>query len=366
MSFLQTEFWAQFKSDFGWTFDPMQVPNADKTKQTENFILHRSFKNLFSLSYIPLAPKPSNNCLKNHTGSEAFEVSFALNEKTTLNLETYFTEFISFHNQAKELLPKNSLFLRYDLPISFDSLEKKDAFLHAFLNKGRQKKLLLHKAPSDIQSPDTVLLDLTISEENLLANMKAKWRYNIRLAEKRGVIISEKGRKGLKTFYSLYEETAKRDGIAIHSHAYYETLFDHSQNYPDISLKLYVAEHEQDILSAIICLFTKDEAVYLYGASSNIKRNLMSTYLLQWIAIQDAKKFGANTYDFYGIPPVEDPNHPMYGLYRFKTGFGGEIVHRVGSIDIPLSPLYHLYKLAENIRLFWFKKIKKLFVKKAS
>ena len=114
MSFLQTEFWAQFKSSFGWTFDPIQVSKVEKAKQNENFILHRSFKNLFSLSYIPLAPKPSNNCLKNHTSSEVFEDYFALNEKTALNFEAYFSEFISFHNQAKELLPKNSLFLRYD------------------------------------------------------------------------------------------------------------------------------------------------------------------------------------------------------------------------------------------------------------
>ena len=128
----------------------------------------------------------------------------------------------------------------------------------------------------------------------------------------------------------------------------------------DPRVNLYIAYSEEDALSAIITLFTKTEAIYLYGASSNIKRNFMSTYLLQWQAILDAKEYGSLHYDFYGIPPENDPHHPMYGLYLFKTGFGGKIIHRPGSFDIPLSPLYNLYELAENARSFYHKRIKKI------
>ncbi|MGL4987163.1 MAG: lipid II:glycine glycyltransferase FemX, partial [Treponemataceae bacterium] len=110
-------------------------------------------------------------------------------------------------------------------------------------------------------------------------------------------------------------------------------------------------------------LHNEEEAVYLYGASSNEKRNLMPAYLLQWVAIKDAKESGCIQYDFYGIPPTDDINHPMHGLYRFKTGFGGRIVHRVGSFDIPFSIFYLPFRLAESLRSFWFKKIKKIFAR---
>jgi len=88
----------------------------------------------------------------------------------------------------------------------------------------------------------------------------------------------------------------------------------------------------------------------------------MPAYCLQWRAIRDAREARCKRYDFYGIPPVDDPAHPMYGLYRFKTGFGGSIVHRTGSVDLPLRPvLYGLYRLAEAGRAFWYKKLVKLF-----
>ena len=129
-------------------------------------------------------------------------------------------------------------------------------------------------------------------------------------------------------------------------------------------MRLYIAEHENDALAAVIVLFAKNEAVYLYGASSNVKRNLMPAYLLQWTAVLQAKRAGCLTYDFYGMPPTDDEKHPMHGLYRFKTGFGGKIIHRPGSIDVPLSPLYVPFALAERLRMFYHKRLKKLFVRR--
>ena len=117
------------------------------------------------------------------------------------------------------------------------------------------------------------------------------------------------------------------------------------------SLILYTAEHENDVLAAIIVLYRGKHATYLYGASSNNKRNLMAPYALQWRVMQDAKIYGCTQYDLFGIPPDENPDHPMAGLYRFKTGFGGKIIHRPGSWDYPYKPLlYFLFSTAERLR----------------
>jgi lipid II:glycine glycyltransferase (peptidoglycan interpeptide bridge formation enzyme) len=214
----------------------------------------------------------------------------------------------------------------------------------------------LRKAGADIQPPDTVIIDLAAGREAVLAGMKAKTRYNVRLAEKKSVRIATAGPDGLDDWYRLYQETATRDRIAVHSLEYYRTLLE--QN-PD-RCELLLASHEDDLLAGIIMLYCGQRATYLYGASANIKRNLMPAYLLQWTAMQRAIDRGCTSYDCFGIPPSSDPAHPMHGLFQFKTGFGGETVHHAGSWDAPVRPwLYALYGKAETLRQFWFKKVKK-------
>jgi lipid II:glycine glycyltransferase (peptidoglycan interpeptide bridge formation enzyme) len=223
------------------------------------------------------------------------------------------------------------------------------------------EKVCLKKSPTDVQPPDTVLLPLDKTEEELLSAMKPKWRYNIRLAEKKGVTVRAAGAESIESFYKVFMETAARDRIAVHGKDYYKSLLELSADGSHVKTTLYIAEHEGETLAGIITLFTDTEAVYLYGASSDNKRNLMPAYLLQWTAIQDAKKFGSKVYDFYGIPPTDDEHHPMHGLYRFKTGFGGTVVHRAGSLDMPVKPLFYtFYILLEKLRAFYFKKVRKL------
>ncbi|HZK19204.1 MAG TPA: peptidoglycan bridge formation glycyltransferase FemA/FemB family protein, partial [Treponemataceae bacterium] len=175
-------------------------------------------------------------------------------------------------------------------------------------------------------------------------------------------------------FYDLFKETAERDRIATHSKSYYKSLLELSENKTandinkkDVQVRLYVAHaplengDAGEALAAIIVLFAKGgQAVYLYGASSNKKRNLMPAYLLQWTAIQDAKQFDCISYDFYGIPPTNNKDHPMHGLWRFKTGFGGKNIHRLGSIDLPLSRWYYIYIKLEKIRTWYYKVFKKI------
>ena len=192
--------------------------------------------------------------------------------------------------------------------------------------------------------------------------MKPKWRYNVSLAQKKGVQVNTSGGaqtasspKELETFYSLLKDTAVRDGIAVHSFDYYKTLFEicaeQGKNGKEQTLRLYTAVHEGDTLAGIVVLFRGKYATYLYGASSGEKRNLMAPYALQWRAMQDAKEAGCQFYDLFGIPPNDDPNHPMAGLYRFKTGFGGQIIHRPGSWDYPYKrAVYVLFNFAETFR----------------
>jgi lipid II:glycine glycyltransferase (peptidoglycan interpeptide bridge formation enzyme) len=181
--------------------------------------------------------------------------------------------------------------------------------------------------------------------------MKPKWRYNVRLGgRKTRVWRADTG--GLDTFYALFRETALRDGIAIHGQAYYARLFETaaSANAP-VDARLYLAEADGEPLAGIITLFRGRTATYLYGASSGRNRNLMAAYALQWRAICDAKEVGCEEYDMFGIPPDASPSHPMAGLYQFKTGFGGSIIHRPGSWDYAYGGLRTaLFRAAEKCR----------------
>lgn len=349
--FLQTDFWAAFKGMHGWKTSHFLLDAVNTSETTQSFRLNislivRRFARFFSIAYIPLGP----------------ELPDSIKSSISYDSEAYLILMEDIAKALKSYLPKDCFCLRMDPPVEFHELEDKAA--HADIIR---KTRILRKSPTDIQPPDTVLFDLTRTEEEQLAAMKPKWRYNIKLAEKKGVAVSANGPEAIDDFYKIFEETASRDGIAVHAKEYYKSLLSMTPVPADAHIKttLYIARHEGDVLAGIITLFTDTEAVYLYGASSNNKRNLMPAYLLQWTAIKDAKVFGSKVYDFYGIPPTDDEHHPMYGLYRFKTGFGGEVVHRAGSIDLPLKKgVYGCYITAEKLRAFWFKKVKKIFIHK--
>ena len=167
------------------------------------------------------------------------------------------------------------------------------------------------------------------------------------------VIQRHTGKDALKVlplWYEIYRETGRRDGIALHSESYYRRLFENSLQV-DTGFSLYTAEHEEDTLAGIIVARSAWRSVYMYGASGALKRELMPNQLLQWTAIKDARAEGAVEYDFFGIPPADNPDHPMHGLWRFKTGFGGEILHYRGAWDYPLNPFFYSgYRRAEKIR----------------
>jgi len=353
-SFLQTPFWAEFKATQGWNALYFILEDSPDTFLS---VLIKPFSNFASIVYIPLGPDIP--CKEPEKQTETLiEIALALKPYIPAN-----SLFIRFDPPWGTIIP-NRCTLQEDLPQDISETD---------LNQFPQMlKKPARQAPANVQPPDSVILDLTKSSDILLADMKSKWRYNIKLGEKKGVSIrflegEEGASEGVNIFFQLYLETAHRDGIAIHSKKYYSELVSRAADKKYISvydnpgsIRVYIAEHEGTPLASIITFFCGDEAVYLYGASSNEKRNLMPAYSLQWQAIKDAIAFGCKRYDFYGIPPTNDESHPMHGLYRFKTGFGGSIIHRVGSYDIALKPfLYRLYMIAEVARTFWYKKIVK-------
>lgn len=210
------------------------------------------------------------------------------------------------------------------------------------------------KPAADVQPPDTVIVPLA-DEDTMKAAMHKKTRYNIGLAEKKGVRVERAGVEALGDWYELYRQTALRDRISIHSEKYYRDLFQFAPN-----LTLWLARFEGQILAGNIVLIQGTTATYLYGASGNEHRNFMAPYALQWAAMRDAQNQGCLDYDLFGIPPSDDPQHPMHGLYRFKNGFGGVRVHRPGAWDWVLRPfVWRVWTAADRLRVWYHKVWKK-------
>lgn len=189
----------------------------------------------------------------------------------------------------------------------------------------------------DIQPSQTRMLDLTLSEEELLQQMHPKTRYNIRLASKRGVTVESVGQAGFTSFWQLMQTTGQRDNFHLHHQEYYQAIVETPFS------QLLVAKQGEDILAAGIFAFWQKTAIYLHGASSNEHRDAMAPYLIQWEAIKKAQELGCQRYDFFGINAERWP-----GVTRFKQGFGGYIVTYPGAFDLPTN--YFTYKLYTFLR----------------
>jgi lipid II:glycine glycyltransferase (peptidoglycan interpeptide bridge formation enzyme) len=208
----------------------------------------------------------------------------------------------------------------------------------------------LRKSPTDNLPTNTIFIDLAKSEEDILKGMKPKTRYNIRLAKRKGVQVREAGMEELSLWYKLHVETSRRNGIHLDGLEYFRSVFKAKQANlkKNETIKLLLAEVGNVPLAGMFLALSGKRATYLYGASSSTFRNFMGTYALQWEAICRAKALGAKEYDFFGISGTPSPSHPMYGLYRFKSGFGGNFFHRQGCWDYPLDAgRYERYRAVE-------------------
>jgi len=182
------------------------------------------------------------------------------------------------------------------------------------------------------------------TEDDLLMAMDRKTRYNIRLAEKSGVTVRLAEKDELGEFYRILQVTALRDGFGIRKQEYFEWIRD----YLGSAARFYVAEYEGQIISATLAIHWGPTVWYLYGASDNAFRNKMPNYLLQWEMIRFAKSVDASMYDFRGVSgDIDNPENPLYGLYRFKKGFKGDLTEFMGEYDKVYSPFwYFLYEKA--------------------
>lgn len=189
-----------------------------------------------------------------------------------------------------------------------------------------------------LQPLRTIMLNLIDDEETLLAHMKEKWRYNVRLAARKGVTVREaQSSDDVRAWYELMRVTSERDHFGIHTLDYYLHAWRHLASAG--LARLLLAEYNGQLLAGIFVTTFGDEAIYLYGASSNEQRNLMPNYLLQWEAIRSAKSAGATRYDFWGIPATDEEDAALAGVYRFKRGWGGHIVTFMGSFEKVYRPL---------------------------
>lgn len=322
-SILQSYEWGEFKSQFGW--QPMRIvlEDGDRIVAGISFLKRK----------IPLI---------NHNlfyASRGPVVDFA--NKDLL------------HHLFSVIEAEAGRSLAISLKIDPEVLEEDQKALANLISLGFVKAL------KQIQPRATLVVDLDLDLERILASFEEKTRYNIRLAERKGVEVKEdKSEKGIDIFFKLYQETARRDNFLIHPLIYYqkirEILFSAGLG------TNFIAYYQGKPIAAVIIFNFGIKAWYMYGASSSEFRNVMPNHLLHWEVIKWAKSKGIKFYDLWGIPVNPDAKHPLFGVYRFKKGFRGKLVKYIGAYDFPYSPLFY-YPLEYGI--VWWQNLRSLITK---
>lgn len=320
----QTEAWAEIKSNYGWHPTRLAIPFG-KNGHANAMILERSQQLLPLLSparilYIPRGPIADWEQLDELPGLLETLERRALDRKAI---------FIKIDPE---------IVLGYGIPGEPGESNSSTAAKITELLKSRGWRF----SKDQIQFQNTVWIDLVDDENFILAKMKQKTRYNIKLCQKKGVVIRRGGTRDLDRLFQLYAHTSLRDGFAIRERKYYLDVWMKFMN-ADMAIPL-VAEYEGEILAGLFLFHLGKRSWYLYGMSSDEHRELMPNYGLQWEAIRLSKELGCEKYDLWGAPDIFDGNDRMAGVFRFKTGLGGEVVRLIGAWDYPARKLeYSLY-----------------------
>lgn len=308
---LQTAEWGELKRAFGW--DVERLVSGDWGVQ----ILFRKLPLGFTVAY---APKP--------VFSNQYPVS---SHQSSVISESFWREV---DEVCKE---QRAVFLKIEPDCWSDSPSFGAHHLSFIMSK------------HNIQPPRTIIVSLEGTDDEVLARMKQKCRYNVRLAEKKGVIV--RSWDDLEDFHRMMTVTGGRDGFGVHSLEYYRKAYQlfHPVGMADI----LVAEYESRPLAALMVFALGKRAYYLYGASTDEERNRMPTYLLQWRAMQWAKEHGCAEYDLWGVPDADEEtleaqfetrHDGLWGVYRFKRGFGGQVRRAAQAVDRVYMPwLYWVY-----------------------
>jgi len=334
----QTAFWAKVKIQQGLkpvafhydASDDLFFPAKTGTHfiSDDLLVLVKFIDNKHSIAYVPYGPKDEPQ-FENH-GIFLEELSEVL----------------------RSWLPKNCIMIRYDLPWEnqwakdYDFFDDNGNWMGPPSSKSQEFRINfntqnwnLRKSHSDNLPTNTIFLNLKHKQEDLLTRMKSKTRYNIRLSHRKGVQVKSYGLDKLDIWYKLYRDTALRNNITLHNVAYFQSVIEAQKSdlAKEVNVELLMADYEGEYLAAMFLILSRKRGTYLYGASSDQKRNLMASYAVQWEAIRMARVKGCEEYDMFGAAPNASPSHPLHGLYRFKSGFGGHMYHRMGCWDYPLD-----------------------------
>ncbi len=317
-SLLQTNSWARLKSRFGWRSHRVWLKHDGKLVAGAQVLFRSAALGFIRIAYIPHGP------LVDWDNEEQMEIFF-----NQLDFAIY--EQRAGMVKIEPLLWQNEISLDHwnDLCRRHNCQPNSDT----------------------IQPPQTIIINLQAAEEDIMAAMKQKTRYNIRLAAKKGVTVREGSLPDIAIFNNMIQITGQRNAFGVHEPRYYQTAYELFQ--PD-NVALLIAEYEDQPLSAIMVFRWGKKAAYLYGASGDEERKRMPNYALQWAGIQWAKAHGCSEYDLWGVPdyPEEqleaefmDRHEGLWGVYRFKRGFGGQLRRTVGTADrIYNKTVYRLYQ----------------------
>lgn len=323
-SLLQTTNWARLKNRFGWTSHRVWLKKDGRYVAGTQILYRSAAFGIFKMGYIPHGP------LVDWRDDEQVKILF---------------------NQIDQSVYQHGAGVLKLEPLLWQ---------HKFSAENWQTlcesgQLVI---PTDtIQPPRTILVDIRGTEEEILAAMKSKTRYNIRLSARKDVILREGTIKDVPLFNQLIQVTGQRDNFGTHDPHYYRDAF--KLFVPDQAV-LLIAEYDgRPLAAAFITAFGKT-ATYLYGASSNEERNRMPTYAVQWAAIRWAKQKGCTQYDLWGIPDAAEATleaeftrrkDGLWPVYRAKRGYGGQVQRTVGAADrVYNQRLYWLYKWRRNRR----------------
>ena len=317
-SLLQTSQWADVKARVSWEAFPKLWKKADGTVEAAALVLKRPIK---------FGPLPTGtNFLYVPRGPLMDWSNYELRDRVMADLAEFGRE-------------QHALFVKVDpdVPVSFgepgtdESRENPagQALLAYYQEHGWVR------SPQQVQFANSVWIDTQPDLDTLLANMKQRTRYKVRLAEKKGVTVRRGGPDDFNAIADLYAETSARDGFLIRDKDYYLDVWQ--RFYAAGMLTPLIAEVEGQMVAAVMIFVTGDTARYVYGMSGPDHREKMPNYLLQWEAIKLAKEKGCRTYDLWGAPDEFREDDRMWGVYQFKRGLGGEVVITPGAWDLPLQ-----------------------------
>jgi peptidoglycan pentaglycine glycine transferase (the first glycine) len=340
--FLQTYEWGQVKAKYGWQPIYLVWDEAGKMKEER------------SLSSFDFHPSAAALVLKRQILRNGFAARLSIFYSPKGPLLDWSNKPLRDRvlNDLQDFAKKQgAIFLKMDPDIVLGTgvPQREDDFID---HEGQAVTTELKQrgwgySSDQIQFKNTVLIDLHPTEEELLARMKQKTRYNIRLAEKKGVILRVGNQQDFDMLYKMYAETSVRDGFVIREEGYYQTVWKLFMDSDEPACEPLIAEVNGEPVAAIFVFYFAERAYYVYGMSRDAHRERMPTYLLQWEAMKRARARGCKVYDLWGAPDVFDDSDSMWGVYRFKEGLGGKVVRTLGAWDFAPNPFW--YKLYSEI-----------------